>query len=119
MAGDVNLSAVREKNKLISQISNTNNPSQNYMGKDAQTKFKVGQQIYSRLTNNFNLSKNFAALPSNINLLNIQFWTQSAQRSAKDARKKEKPHSKYRRRRRVDFICKATSKGNLTWFSFM
>ena len=45
------------KNKLISQISNTNNPSQNYMGKDAQTKFKVGQQIYSRLTNNFNLSK--------------------------------------------------------------
>ena len=59
------------RNQLISHISNTNNPSQSYLGKDAQTSFDLGKQIYNQLTNNINLSKKFTGLPNNINLLNI------------------------------------------------
>ena len=59
------------RNKLIRHISNTNNPSQSYLGKDAQTNFHPGKLIYNQLTNNINLTKSFTGLPDNINLFNI------------------------------------------------
>lgn len=38
-------------------VSNTNNPSQSFMGKAAPTSFYAGRDVYQQLTNNINLSK--------------------------------------------------------------
>jgi iron complex outermembrane receptor protein len=59
------------RNNLIRKISNTNNPSQSYLGKEAQTSFHPGKLIYNQLTNNINLTRKFTGLPDNITLFNI------------------------------------------------
>jgi iron complex outermembrane receptor protein len=45
------------QNALRLSASNSNNPSQSFMGKNAPTTFNTGKQIYEQLTNNINFSK--------------------------------------------------------------
>ena len=45
-------------------VSNTNNPSQSFMGKAAPTSFYAGRDVYQQLTNNINLSKTWAPRPA-------------------------------------------------------
>jgi len=56
---------------LRSEESNSNNASQSYLGKEAQTHFYNGKTIYEQFTNNLNLSKKFSDLPTSINSFNF------------------------------------------------
>ena len=59
------------RNSVSNNISNTNNASQYYLGKNAPTQFYVGKQEYGQLTNNANLVRNFKLQCPTLNSLNI------------------------------------------------
>ena len=58
-------------NMFRSDVSNTNNASQSYLGTEAPTKFYNGKDVYEQHTNNFNISKRFTDLPAAMNLFNF------------------------------------------------
>ncbi|MEP6677347.1 MAG: TonB-dependent receptor, partial [Ferruginibacter sp.] len=57
------------QNVVSASATNTNNPSQSFMGKEAPTSFYTDAEIYRQLTNNINFSKTW--IPAPIKLLNI------------------------------------------------
>jgi iron complex outermembrane recepter protein len=71
-----NISNSYGSNLLRSWIWNTNNASQSFMGKEAPTIFNTGRQIYSQLTNDFNITKNFLHPFSYIQSLNTAWGTE-------------------------------------------
>lgn len=47
------------RNAVDRKITNTNNPSQTFMGKDAPTAFYIGKQVYQQFTNNVHVTKKY------------------------------------------------------------
>ncbi|MBD0284586.1 MAG: TonB-dependent receptor [Flavisolibacter sp.] len=59
------------QNALSSGVTNSNNASQSYLGKEAPTSFYTGKTIYQQLTNNINFTKRYTRFTGNIKSLNI------------------------------------------------
>lgn len=58
-------------NTVSNNATNTNNASQSALGKNAQTAFYCGKQIFNQLTNNLEFAKNFASRTGKIKLCNL------------------------------------------------
>ncbi len=56
------------QNALISSVTNSNNASQSYLGKEAPTTFYTGKQVYQQLTNNINFSKKYTSQAKSLNV---------------------------------------------------
>ncbi|MEO5583005.1 MAG: TonB-dependent receptor, partial [Saprospiraceae bacterium] len=50
-------------NSLINNVSNTNNASQSYLGKNAPTSFYTGKDIYRQIIQNINFAKSYDKRP--------------------------------------------------------
>jgi iron complex outermembrane receptor protein len=69
-----NISSSFGNNTLTSRVSNSNNATQSHLlGKNAQTSFYRGKQIYNQLTNNINFVKSLSKLPGKMTLWSIAF----------------------------------------------
>ncbi|MEJ7827473.1 MAG: hypothetical protein WKF91_04740, partial [Segetibacter sp.] len=53
---------------MRSSVSNSNNVSQSYMGKDAPTAFYTGKQVYQQLTNDIHFGKKYAIREKSLNV---------------------------------------------------